>query len=290
MRFRISHVFHLLSIGPGYLICICMAAIFCSALGGTGWVDALDEQDDDGSITDVLSSMIQIPSGDTNALYYAGSSGKKAIMIHITSTGERKWKMQKANLDQDVIMAYTEDRDKWILLKGTGGDRLLHWNWKQEIKDFIQRLPRKSAIVSPVSSWYQVDSNTSNVLWVIDSFVVDATLCETLKYGDKICTVRLFDGQIEERRRILSEAHGKKVKIMSGQIVSRKLKYACWDSAKIVHIGGSLTETALCVDSEIIAPLKFQWNCLYDELLPFEEIIAISAYKKRAEEVKGNKR
>ena len=241
MRFRISHALRLLSIDTGYLICMCMTAFSCSVFGGTGCVNALDEQDADGSITDVLSSIIQIPCGDTNALYYAGSFGKTAIMIHITSTGERKWKLQKANIDQDVVMAYTEDRDKWILLKETGGNRLHHWNWKQEIKDFIQRLPRKSAIVIPVSSWYQVDGNTSNVLWAVDSYVVEETLCETLKCGDKICTARLFDGQTEERRRILSEAQEKNIKITGWQIVSQELKCACWDAAKIVHIGGLLT-------------------------------------------------
>ena len=290
MTLRISHAFSLLPIHIIGLICMCMALVPCAIFCGTGCVGVRDGEDDCSSMADVLSSIIQIPRGETNALYYAGSSGKKTVMIHVTSTGERIWKLQMTNLDQDVIMPYTEDRSKWILLKETDGDRLRHWNWKQEIKDFIRRLPRESAIVSSDSSWFKVDDDIlggSNILWVVESFIVEATLSETLKCGDTICTERLFDGQAEELRDVLAEAHKKNVKIIGRPIVSRELKCVYWNSAKTVHKGGSLAETALCIDSEIVAPLKFHWDCIYDELLPFEEEIAISVYKKRAEEYQG---
>ena len=285
--FSTSCFFRLISINISSLVCMCMTVVSSAVFGDVCCVGVQDEQGDSGSFVDVLSSLIQIPRGDTNILYYAGSSDGKAFVIHITSAGEHKWKLQKANLDQDIIMPYTEDRDKWILLKKSGEDRLRHWNWKLEIIDFIQRLPRNSAIVSSNSSWFQVadkNSQGSNILWAVDSFVVDSTLCEKLKCGDKICTARLFDGQTVERQRILSEAYKKNVKITGRKIVARELKYACWNSAKIVHVEGPSTETALCIDSEIVAPLKFYWDCLCDELLPFDEEFAISAYKKRAEE------
>ena len=99
-------------------------------------------------------SVLQVPSGETNAVYYAGSVDGNVILVHFASSKVNKWNVGRANINQSISMPYTEDRSKWILLKDTGDGCFRHWDWQKEIIDFIQKIPRNSAIVNGKRVFY----------------------------------------------------------------------------------------------------------------------------------------
>ncbi len=246
----------------------------------------------DGSIDNFWSSVISVPSGEVNAVYYAGSIDDKSILMHETSTGVHKWILKEANIESDVIMPYTADKSKWLLLKGTTNQCFRHWNWKKEIEEKIQNLTQNSAIVKPLSTFCRVDGdlNGSNV-WVIrvDEFLVEATLCDILKNGDKICTQQLYDGSKEEERRIVSEARHNRNSVVGRRQLDGGLCLAYWDKGRFIHTDQLSSETFFTIDNEIVAPFEFMWDGCYDGLLEFDEEIAQKAYVKRVDAKKGRK-
>ena len=189
-------------------------------------------------------SVLQVPSGETNAVYYAGSVDGNVILVHFASSKVNKWNVGRANINQSIAMPYTEDRSKWILLKDTGDGCFRHWDWHKEIIDFIQMIPHSSAIVSPNSSWLQVD-DSGNFLWLINDYTIVETLYETLKKGDRICTVQLYDTNRNEENRIIAEMRksGKK-RIRHHTSASKELCYVHWDNGKFMQIPESQGESA----------------------------------------------
>ena len=238
----------------------------------------------DGSVDNFWSSVISVPSGEVNAVYYAGSIDDKSILMHETSTEVHKWILRKANIESDVIMPYTADKSKWLLLKGTTNQCFRHWNWKKEIEDKIQNLTQNSALVKPLSTFYRVDGdlNGSNA-WVIrvDEFLVEATLCDILKNGDKICTQQLYDGSKEEERQIVSAARHNKNSVVGRRQIDGGLYVAYWDKGGFIHTNEFSSETIFIIDNEIVAPFEFMWDGCYDGLLEFDEEIAQKAYVRR---------
>lgn len=235
-------------------------------------------------------SVLQVPSGETNAVYYAGSVDGNVILVHFASSKVNKWNVGRANFNQSIAMPYTEDRSKWILLKDTGDGCFRHWDWHKEIIDFIQMIPQSSAIVSPNSSWLQVD-DSGNFLWLINDYTIVETLYETLKKGDRICTVQLYDTNRNEENRIIAEMRksGKK-RIRHHTSASKELCYVHWDNGKFMQIPESQGESAFFIDDEIVAPFAVAWNMTYDELFDFDEDVAIRAYRERAEQLSAQAR
>ena len=246
----------------------------------------------DGSIDNFLDSVISVPCGEVNAVYYAGSIDDKSILMHETSTGMHKWILSEANIERDVIMPYTADKSKWLLLKGTTNQCFRHWNWKNEIEAKIQNLTKNSALVKPLSTFYRVDGNLNGShAWVVrvDEFLVKATLCDLLKNGDKICTEQLYDGSNEEKQSIISKA-----RLNMNPIVGRKprdggLCLASWDCGKFIQPEELPTETFFIIDNEIVAPFEFMWYGCYGGLLEFDEKIAQKAYVRRVDAQKREK-
>ena len=240
----------------------------------------------DGSIDNFWSSVIPMPCGEVNAVYYAGSIDDKSILMHETSTGMHKWILSEANIESDVIMPYTADKSKWLLLKGTTNQCFRHWNWKKEIEDKIQNLTKNSARVKPLSTFYRVDGdlNGSNA-WVVrvDEFLVKATLCDILKNGDKICTQQLYDGSKEEEQRIISEARHSRNPIIGRKPRDGSPCLAYWNRGKFIQPEGLPAETFFIIDNEIVAPFEFMWDGRYDGLLEFDETVAQKVYLKRVE-------
>ena len=240
----------------------------------------------DDSIDNFWSSVISVPSGEVNAVYYAGSIDDKSILMHETSTGVHKWILKGANIESDVIMPYTADKSKWLLLKGTTNQSFRHWNWKKEIEDKIQNLTQNSALVKPLSTFYRVDGdlNGSNV-WVIrvDEFLVEATLCDILKNGDKICAQQLYDGSKEEQQCIISEARHNGSHIVGRKSRDGGLLLAYWNHGKFIQPEELQAETFFIIDNEIVAPFEFMWDGCYDGLLEFDEEIAQKAYVRRVD-------
>ena len=246
----------------------------------------------DGSIDNFWSSVISVPSGEVNAVYYAGTIDDKSILMHETSTGVHKWILKEANVESDVIMPYTPDKSKWLLLKDTTNQNFRHWDWKKEIEDVIQSLTRKSALVKPLSTFYRVDGDLNgSYAWVIrvDEFLVVATLCDILKKGDKICTQQLYDGGKEEERRIVSDAHHNMKSIVDRRQKDGALCLAYWDNGKFIHPEELPTERFFIIDNEIVASFEFMWDGCYDGLLEFDEQYAIDSYLRRVESEKRRK-
>lgn len=238
------------------------------------------------------SSVISTPCGETNAVYYAGSIDDIVILMHQTSAGVRKWNLKKANVDKNIIMQYTTDKNKWLLLKGTHDQHLRHWDWKQEIEDNIQNLTKNSALVKPVSTFYRVDSDFRRInacIVRVDEFAVEATLCDILKKGDKICTQQLYDGDMEDTHRIISEARSNNNPIVGRVSQNGGLCLAYWDKGEFIQPQELPTERFFIIDNEIVAPFGFLWDGRYDGLLKFDEKIAQTAYIRRVEAEKRKK-
>lgn len=237
------------------------------------------------------SSVISTPCGETNAVYYAGSIDDIVILMHQTSAGVRKWNLKRANIDKNIIMQYTTDKNKWLLLKGTHDQHLRHWDWKKEIEDNIQNLTKNSALVKPVSTFYRVDSDFRSNAWIVrvDEFVVEATLFDILKKGDKICTQQLYDGDMEDKQRIISEARNINNPIVRRVSQDGGLCLAYWDHGKFIQPQELPTERFFIIDNEIVAPFEFLWDGRYDGLLEFDEKIAQQAYLKRIENERRKK-
>ena len=246
-----------------------------------GSVKAMDK--DNYSFCDFWTSVITVPCGQTNAVYYAGTIDGSTILVHETSIGTRKWYLKNANVEKSITMPYTNERCKWILLKDSEEDRFRHWDWKREIEDFIQKLPLRSALVKPISTFYRVDGTPSQkrCIFIVDEFLVESTLCDTLKKGDKICTEQLFDGSKEDEQRILLKAMCDGKRIVRRRLQNTGLCFMCWDKGEIVHSAELPKETFIIIDNEIVAPFEFMWNNAYDGLLEFDEQFAQNAYINR---------
>jgi len=238
------------------------------------------------------SSVISTPCGETNAVYYAGSIDDIVILMHQTSAGVRKWNLKGANIDKNIIMQYTTNKNKWLLLKGTDDQHFRQWDWKKEIEDNIQNLTKNSALVKPVSTFYMVDGDIRrNNAWIVrvDEFVVKATLCDILKKGDKICTRQLYDGDMEDAQRIISEARSKNNPIVGRVSQDGGLCLAYWGQGKFIQFQELPTERFFIIDNEIVAPFEFLWDGRYDGLLEFDEQLAIDFYLRRVESEKRRK-
>ena len=270
-------------------ICVTIAILSCGCLGRkhTLMDIAPDEgmSETDSSFSDFWSSVITEQGGQTNAVYYAGTTNGSTILFHETSVGIRKWNLKNANIEKSITMPYTEDRSKWIVLKDSGEERFRHWDWRKEIEDFIQNQPRKSALVKPISTFYRVGGELSEdegCIFLVDEFSVESTLCGVLKKGDKICTGQLYDGSKEAMRSIRREARH-----AGNRIVGRKsrqdagLRFAYWDKGEVVRYNELPSESFFVIDNEIVAPFEFMWNNTYDGLLEFDEKFAQDAYIKR---------
>ncbi len=234
-----------------------------------------------------IRCVLQAPSGQTNTVYYAGTTNGHVVLAHITSSGNHKWDVGGANIEQDIVMPYTEDKEKWILLKDSGEECLWHWDWHKEIEDFVQRQSEESALVMPCSTFYKVDgdlADDSACVLIVDVFSVEATLCDALKKGDKICTERLYDGSKENRKRIVSEVRSCGNQIVERPLQDRGLCFAYWDEGKFVIPKELASGRLFIIDNEIVAPFEVAWNLTYDGLIHFDENVAVQAYKRRVEQ------
>ena len=236
------------------------------------------------SIENFISSVISASQNETNVVYYAGTSNNIFVLVHETDDGRRFWNMQMVNINKDIWQDFSPNPKEWVLMKDTSEEKFRHWDWQKEIVDFIQKIPRNSAIVRPNSSWLQVD-DSGNFLWLINDYIVEETLCETLKKGDAICTVQLYDTGRNEEERLLAEVRksGKK-NIRKEFSASKGLCYAHWDNGEFRQIPESQGEAAFFIDDELVAPFTITWNMTYDELFDFNEDIAMRAYKERTEQ------
>jgi hypothetical protein len=183
-------------------------------------------------------------------------------------------------------MPYTENRDKWILLKASDEECLRHWDWHKEIEEFVQSQPKTSALVKPLSTFYLVDGDLKErnpLVVIVDEFSVDETLCDNLKIGDKLCTKQLYDGSKDEEQRIISEARRSENPIVKRRLRDRGLCFAYWDQGKFINIKGLPNETFFIIDNELVAPFEIIWNLTYDGLIHFDKNVAVQAYKRRVE-------
>jgi hypothetical protein len=141
------------------------------------------------SYSDFWASIITVPNGQTNAVYYAGTIDGNSVLVHETIAGIRKWSLKNVNMSESIVMPYTQDRKKWVLLKDSAEGRIRHWDWHREIESFIQGQPQKSALLRPLAKFYIIEGDISeNGEWitVAEVFSVEATLCDALKKGDKV--------------------------------------------------------------------------------------------------------
>lgn len=240
-------------------------------------------------VQDFISAIVSVSSDQTNVVYYAGSSNDVSVLVHLTSSGERKWCVAKDRVERTIVMPYTENRDKWILLKSSDEECLRHWYWHKEIEEFVQSQPETSALVKPLSTFYLVDGDLKErnpLVVIVDEFSVDETLCDNLKIGDKLCTKQLYDGSKDEEQRIISEARRSGNPIVKRRLRDRGLCFAYWDQGKFVNIKGLPNETFFIIDNELVAPFEVAWNLRYDGLIHFEENVAIQAYKRRVEQAR----
>lgn len=229
------------------------------------------------------SSVIAASSEDaTNAVYYAGSITGKAVLVHETSRGAKQELYEDAYIDRSIIMPHTQNRDEWILLKGSGEDKVRFWDWQQEIRDFVRSRPRNSALVRKESSFLKIESN-SEIVWLINVYDVDASLCPNMSKGDKLCTVELFDCDIKERNDLCSRARLDGTTVVRHQeFKDARLLYAHWNSGKFVRVENFCSESLFCIDNEIVAPFEFAWDGVYDGLIRFDENLAVGEYRRNS--------
>jgi hypothetical protein len=233
--------------------------------------------------------VLQVPSEQTNIVYYAGTCNGHVVLAHLTLSSNHKWDIGEANIEQAIMMPYTEDKAKWILLKDSDEECLRHWDWHKEIEDFVQKQSEKSALVKHCSAVYKVDGDLADdtaCVWIVDVFSVEATLCDALKNGDKICTEQLYDGSKGEKQRIISEARRNGNPIVERRLQDRGLCFAHWDEGKFISLKELASERLFIIDNEIIAPFEVVWNLTYDGLIHFDENVAIQAYKRRVKQMR----
>lgn len=242
------------------------------------------------SYSDFWASIITVPNGQTNAVYYAGTIDGNSVLVHETIAGIRKWNLKNANINESVVMPYTGDKDQWILLKASEEEHLRYWDWHREIESFIQSQPQKSALVRPLATFYIIEGDISeNGEWitVAEVFSVEATLCDALKKGDKVLSTQLYDGCMEDRKRICLNAcsDGKHI-VRKQQVRQDGLYYATWDKARFINLSEFPTETFYAIDNETVAPFAFMWDNTYDGLLEFDEKIAQDTYISRTKQIR----
>jgi len=238
---------------------------------------------------DFISAVVSSPCGQTNIVYYAGTSNDVFVLVHQTSEACRFWNLTGVNLDKSILRDFSADPCDWIVIKQNEEDTLRYWDWHKEIEDFVQKQSEKSALVMRCSTFYKVDGDLADdnaCVWIIDVFSVEATLCDALKNGDKLCTKQLYDGSKEEKHRIISEARHSGNPIVEGRMQDRQLCFAYWDQGKFINPKELPKETFFIIDNELVAPFEVAWNLCYDGLIHFEENVAIQAYKRRVEQAR----
>ena len=134
-------------------------------------------------------------------------------------------------------------------------------------------------------------ADSGNFLWLINDYTVVETLSKTLKKGDIICSVQLYDSDSNDEKRIITEVRksGKK-RIRHHTPASKELCYAHWDNGKFMQSPESQGESAFFIDGEIVASFAVTWSMTYDELFHFDEDVAIRAYRERAEQLSAQAR
>ena len=236
---------------------------------------------------DLISAVVSLPCNQTNIVYYAGTSNNVFVLVHQTSETRRFWNLTEVNLDKSIWRDFSADSHDWIVIKQNEEDMLRYWDWHKEIEDFVRRQSEESALVIPCSTFYKVDGDLAGdnaCVWVVDVFSIEATLCDTLKKGDKICTERLYDGSIEDRKRIVSEVRSCGNLIVERPRQDRGLCFAYWAEGKFVIPKELASGRLFIIDNEIVAPFEVAWNLTYDGLIHFDENVAVQAYKQRVEQ------
>lgn len=241
----------------------------------------------------VIESIFEVPSGRTNILYFAGMSNGVFVIVHETGAGLQFWNLRGIHLDKAVRFAYTDDRSKWIVLKADGEPSLRHWDMHGEIEDFIRELPLQSAIAETRSEWFGAEDEGDGkrgLLGVYQDFVVRETLSPELRKGDLICVMAgLFDGDYCSRTNIAAQMRKTGRWEWGRRFVTRGLWYISWEKGKFMFVGGPPEERAFCINEQIAGPFRFAWECVYDDLLPFDEDFAVRAYVKRVRERESHK-
>lgn len=233
---------------------------------------------------DFIGAVVSVPFDQTNIVYYAGTSNDVFVLVHQTNATRRFWNFNVVNLEKSIWREFSDNPRNWIVIKPSGENTLNHWNWRKEIEDFVQRRSEQSALVMPCSTFYKVDCGRvdDNVcVSIVNVFSVEATLCDALKIGDKICTEQLYDGCRDEIDQIVSEAKRSGNSIIERRLHDRRLCFAYWNKGKFVSPQEMPNETFFIIDNEIIAPFEVFWNLSYDGLIHFDENVAVQAYKRR---------
>lgn len=245
------------------------------------------------SFDDFVASIVKIPQGQTNVVYYAGTSNDVSVLVHEDNEGVRFWNITNARIGKGHLRAYTPDKKQWILLKDNASEKLSCWDTRAQIHDFVDRLSVCSAIVRPESCWYEMDefpSTEVGCIYVRQESLVCSTLCNKLKVGGRIRSSELLDVSSTSNAYFVAQMKKHQAKRWGYRCINGDLSLAVWSGSLFYTESEMPEDKVLCVTGELIAPFHVYWDLWCDGLLDFNEQTAIDFYKKRASHQEGGSR
>ena len=61
---------------------------------------------------DFISAVVSVPCGQTNIVYYAGTSSNVFVLVHQTNVARRFWNLHDVNLDKSIWCEISDDPRK----------------------------------------------------------------------------------------------------------------------------------------------------------------------------------
>lgn len=232
-----------------------------------------------------ISEVLQVPSGQTNVVYYAGTSNGVSVLVHETNQGERQWNIANARLGKIYLREFTPCKAYWTVLKSNTAKRLSCWDECQQIRDYVNGLPPCSALVEPQSSWYETDSipdTQTGCVYLRQDSVVCYSLCKELKKGDRILSQELLDVTQPSNSFIVAQMRKSQTTRWGEKQIKGDLSLVVWSGGRFCTGPKDSARKMYCVGDELIAPIRVHWDLWCDGLIGFNETMAIECYKRRA--------
>ncbi len=232
---------------------------------------------------DFFFSVITNPNSE---IYYAGNIEKISCFVQQIGNDILFWNIENANIDPSIIFPFTKNNESWKLLKSKNDKKLSFWDKDKEIKDFINWLPIETAIVQLTDQWYEESSHSlDNGLSLYEKFTIVQTLYPNFNANNEIivfyhCITSPSNLKFDKDRGVFYNPEFR--------IAERDLYIINWEYTEYVIKEKNNISVIHMSDNSLIGPFSFYWELYCDDIIDFDESLALSLYQKRVESMLPN--
>ncbi|MBQ8571718.1 MAG: hypothetical protein IJ444_09500 [Kiritimatiellae bacterium] len=232
---------------------------------------------------DFFSFIIENP---TCEVYYIGNVSKVSCFCIILEDNIRFWNIENAYINPSIIFPFTKNSEGWKLLKSKNDKKLSFWDKDKEIGDFINSLPIETALVQLTDQWYEESSHSlDNGLSLYEKFTIVQTLYPNFNANNEIivfyhCITSPSNLKFDKDRGVFYNPEFR--------IAERDLYIINWEDTEYVIKGKNNISVIHMSDNSLVGPFSFYWELYCDDIIDFDESLALSLYQKRVESMLPN--